>query len=59
LINLITSKVFKKIMPKRNMDKMELFSSHNQMWNSKWAKEKLDVCLQQHKMPRSVTDTFT
>lgn len=33
---------FKKIMPKRNMDKIRMYSSHKQMWASDWAKTTLD-----------------
>ena len=33
---------FRRIMPKRNMDKVAMFHSGDQMWKSDWAQETLD-----------------
>ena len=33
--------IFRKILSKRSMDKVELFTSDEEMWNSEWAKKRL------------------
>ena len=34
---------FRKLLPKRNMDKIRMFSSIKQMWGSKWAADTLEA----------------